>query len=152
MHRTTKAHPPRAPLAASATGPHCSTRKLALTTRHTTHVRAVKLACCAAPARRGAQVKHLEYGAAWDRTSTVKFTVDGRGRSLFQRFVVDVVSMTTGRIGEVVPALHVSDLLDKYGWAGVDLVVSDMEGGWTRARTWTRTGRAHGMHARTCAI
>lgn len=75
------------------------------------------------------QVKHVEYGAAWDRASTVKLAVDGRGRSLFQRFVVDVVSMTTGRIGEVVAALNVRDLLDKYGWASVDLVISDMEGG-----------------------
>lgn len=75
---------------------------------------------------------NVEWGAAWDRSVTVKLDRGYRGRSLWQRFVVDILEMSTGRLGDIVPAVHVGDLLRKWNWTaatgGVDLVHADMEG------------------------
>lgn len=73
-----------------------------------------------------------DWGAAWDRSVTVKLDRGFRGRSLWQRFVVDILEMSTGRLGDIVPAMHVGDLMRKLNWTaangGLDLVHADMEG------------------------
>jgi len=111
----------------------------------------------------------VEYGAAWDKQATVKLTTRGssgaRGPSagasassssassgpdttLWHRFVVDVMEMTNGRLGDIVPSYDVGTLMERYGWPDVDLLHADLEGaervvfGDPRAKdTWLKSVR-----------
>ena len=51
-------------------------------------------------------------------------------KNLWERFVIDVISFSTGRLGEIVPAVSINDLVERYGWAesGIDFIKADMEG------------------------
>jgi FkbM family methyltransferase len=99
---------------------------------------------------------YVEYGAVWDSQVALKLdrshligrnrgsSADGRGRPggtassgsasqqpLLHRFVVDVMDVAAGagKMGEVVPSITLSSLLQRHGWTEVDLLHADLDGG-----------------------